>query len=518
MPPQVELPADLLEPPVTPEKMREQYPDPLGIENREFSPPLKQGLMSNTEGAIDEVVIDLNLEASASDTQQPQNTTSHIRFSDTEISGGRSAAYELLFFRALLRGLPPETAVTVMLPPSSDPVVEDFISAVHSVENNPQLAARDIEFVSPFGERRLWTRDTFLISGDGKQLIVPRSAGGQREEMQRFADAMGLELVVCPFEFDGGNIRVSQRVLYVGGDTLRDNFEIMGKDPDMVSLQEVEILRQKMEDWFQLKVAVLGDNPEVKETQPMFHIDLCFTPLPNRTVAVADYQLTLELLDAHDPNWMKNIFRSMLLAEDVADEQIAEFSDDEHLHLFGFPTARPGEDIEAAFQKNALVRFLRESSEAFRAGSDADMYQLGAFIAKDIQSYLDAIVEQMERQGMTVIRVPYLPLPPKEYDPTQRLEEGSETEAFITYNNVLVEERGGEQRVYLPQFGSRRSVLRGDDGEVIGTADAFRVLDEAAKRAYEKAGLNVVQTESGFERLRLGGSLNCSTSEFRVPS
>ncbi len=68
------------------------------------------------------------------------------------------------------------------------------------------------------------------------------------------------------------------------------------------------------------------------------------------------------------------------------------------------------------------------------------------------------IADELEDQGFEVVRVPLVPL--------------SDGLTYVTYNNVLLETRGGKLHAYLPQFG-------------------IEALDRAGRSAYADAGIVV---------------------------
>ena len=61
--------------------------------------------------------------------------------------------------------------------------------------------------------------------------------------------------------------------------------------------------------------------------------------------------------------------------------------------------------------------------------------------------------------------------------------------SYVTYQNVVMEERDGRRVVYLPQYGCA-------------------ALDAAGRAAYEREGFRVVPVPAA-DVFRLGGSLRC---------
>ncbi|NIM18293.1 MAG: hypothetical protein GTO45_40465 [Candidatus Aminicenantes bacterium] len=72
----------------------------------------------------------------------------------------------------------------------------------------------------------------------------------------------------------------------------------------------------------------------------------------------------------------------------------------------------------------------------------------------------------------------------------------------FNYSNVLIEVYENVKRVYMPRFG-------------------FKKLDEAAAKAYESAGFQVIFIKglltNGVTSWDAGAGLDCMTSEIRTP-
>jgi len=81
----------------------------------------------------------------------------------------------------------------------------------------------------------------------------------------------------------------------------------------------------------------------------------------------------------------------------------------------------------------------------------------------------------LQREGLRAISLPLVPL--------------TDRTSYITYNNVLMEERDGERIVYLPVYG-------------------LLELDTAAREIYEREGFTVQPVRVG-KIFRLGGSVRC---------
>jgi len=110
--------------------------------------------------------------------------------------------------------------------------------------------------------------------------------------------------------------------------------------------------------------------------------------------------------------------------------------------------------------------------------------QIELNLSEDIFEALERVKDKLESQGFQVIRVPYLGVT---YS-TQILH--GQWACFITYNNVLIEEKGNEKVVYLPIYG-------------------IESLDKKAIEIYESLGFKVKEVEVGLGITKFGGSIRC---------
>ena len=100
----------------------------------------------------------------------------------------------------------------------------------------------------------------------------------------------------------------------------------------------------------------------------------------------------------------------------------------------------------------------------------------GVDFSEQTQARLDAVAAQCEKLGYRVLRAPIVP--------------GCDGRTYLTYLNVIIDERDGRRIVYLPVF-------RGAE-----------VLNEAAERVWRSAGLDV-RTIDCTSAYRHGGGLRC---------
>jgi len=110
--------------------------------------------------------------------------------------------------------------------------------------------------------------------------------------------------------------------------------------------------------------------------------------------------------------------------------------------------------------------------------------QIKLNLSEDIFGALERVKNQLESRGFQVIRVPYLGVTCS----TQILH--GKWAHFITYNNVLIEEKGNEKVVYLPTYG-------------------IESIDKKAIEIYESLGFKVKEVEVGLGITKFGGSIRC---------
>jgi len=110
--------------------------------------------------------------------------------------------------------------------------------------------------------------------------------------------------------------------------------------------------------------------------------------------------------------------------------------------------------------------------------------QIELNLSEDIFGALERAKDKLENQGFRVIRIPYFGVT---YS-TQILR--GKFAHFITYNNVLIEEKGKEKVVYLPIYG-------------------VESLDKKAIEIYESLGFKVKEVEVGMGITKFGGSIRC---------
>jgi hypothetical protein len=126
------------------------------------------------------------------------------------------------------------------------------------------------------------------------------------------------------------------------------------------------------------------------------------------------------------------------------------------------------------------------------------LLNLGIKKAAELANVLDDTAKHLEKLGYRIYRVPYLP------NGLDNKDDRNDKFAGLSFNysNVLTEVYGNVKKVYMPIFG-------------------FKQMDEAAAKAYEKAGFKVIYIKGLLTNALTGGSagagLDCLTSDIRVP-
>lgn len=102
---------------------------------------------------------------------------------------------------------------------------------------------------------------------------------------------------------------------------------------------------------------------------------------------------------------------------------------------------------------------------------------------KDLQGRYDRLADTLAEKGYRVIRLP-------------NLGGRSLSSPYLTYQNVLIESYQGVKRVYLPVYGAS--------------------TDQAARRAYQAEGFEVVEIPAALLSTRLGGGVRCAVGELDI--
>lgn len=297
----------------------------------------------------------------------------------------------------------------------------------------------------------IWTQDPFLVLTDNGETVLLKSRtfdrAGDSLMADRLAEELGLEAKVSELYFEGGNIVSDDESIFVGGNTIRMNASRLQIDDRDVVLRFQEELGRP--------VLVIGPVP-----QPVAHIDMMLTPLGGGRIALAD--------PGHGARIIGNALRD-------DPETLGRFERQCEGDFYGHPSIEAirgpdGQDIHAP----ELTGEARRMAE----------------ISEQLAPTLDGVAASLEEFGFRVYRIPFLFGGPESRE--DQIEESIQA-AFpmLTYNNVLLEQRGSEERVYLPRFG-------------------LSTMDVAAESAWKRIGFEVRPIDGLTISAMYGGALRCS--------
>ena len=352
----------------------------------------------------------------------------------------RSGLRNQVLIQNIVQGLGPRARVLVLAPPEM------------ILDPNPAPDRMWFAEIPDGLDFSIWPQDPFVVllgpGGDGS-LLASRSYGRSEDrEMARIVAAtLGWKVEESSLFFAGGNLLSDERHLFVGASLIHKNAEDLElSEGDVVARFEGELGRPAI---------VLGSPP-----QPTAHMDMVFTPLGANRVALADSHLGAELAELE-------------LAQ--RPEAVRAFEEHAESYFFGHP------DVQSvtlptgrAVQAPPVVDRTAEAIADSRLGAEA----------------LDVIAADLQRRGYSVLRVPFLTTRENRH-PRQRSSGFPAGYPVLTYNNVLVEREGNQERVYLPEYG-------------------FPGLDMAARRIWESAGFEVRLIRGLTTSAMYQGSLRCT--------
>ncbi len=350
------------------------------------------------------------LEELESSVEIASNTEGKIQ----EVIFQRSGDYFDFAYISFLQNRP-DILITMVV--SSEEEKRDFLGKM-KIADIPSSRCRFIVMGVNDKDISVWARDSYVMTrtSDGKNVVMePRGrtyypGHGDRDVADRIVATTGERLITSPLIFDGGDMRASGKYLFVGAITIIQNIPA----GELATPENVQKVVAKFKKQFGKEVIVVGFTQKIDEhgnageylaplktdmdkAEPVFHLDLYFTPLSNNTIAIADPQLTKEILEK-----MKDT------DFDKATVELQKYEDNTYL-------------IERTI--GALKQF-RNATESLSNQED-----------------LDRIAADMKSQGFNVIRIPYF----------QRYV------SPISYNNALVENflENGKQitQISLPQYG-----------------------------------------------------------------
>jgi hypothetical protein len=460
-----------------------------------------------------------------------------------------SVAYwqDLLFISNVNKDIPADIALNIHLvgPEDETEKIEDHVKAV--VEFSDTSPKREINISRSTNQIASagWIRDNAVRASNGKEIIMTSVRGFMNFERifdRSFLETQlakeGQEVVHAPFYFDGGNIRSADGVVFLGPQVLRNNVvfskidsvirtpeeeeKLLVKD---VTLEAVKNIQKDIEKFLQGETQIVGGEKYATEyeAQPIYHIDLFFTPLGDDAFAIGDTNVVADLMREYEDDEgnvseaMLASFMQILKKEDERlgdnfDEYIDleyEESDDEDSEggdlgggsemVYPMGSFALGDEYLPNMFNDRIYRKLKENKNLENAQGEDEA------LLHDAIQFLDDTQKQISSMGSRVVKVPFIPLAnPKE-----------QKGAFITYNNVLID-RGGEDgkpRVFLPYYGKKKPFSH--ERDAVHPYDFFERLDEIAYKAYAEGGYEVVSIGNRFDRLARNGALNCSLLETR---
>ncbi|HIF98204.1 MAG TPA: hypothetical protein EYQ54_14485 [Myxococcales bacterium] len=300
-----------------------------------------------------------------------------------------------------------------------------------------------------------WPQDPFLVvdnAEEGKSLITSRAFSRARDiEMGGFVAAkMGWLHEHSQLSFEGGNLVSDEETSFIGGNTIR------------INAAELKLTEKEVARHFALllgrRIVVIGPVP-----QPVGHIDMILTPLGGGKILLAD------------PNWGAEIAERELLD---SPRQVEDFELRAEEMFFGHPEIHElKQPDEQTIKRPELVGRTGEAV--------AD--------SRELAGALDSIAQELVSQGFGVERVPYLSV--RSSNPETNGVVGSRAAGpnypVLTYNNVLIEEAGGEQHAYVPRY-------------------SLDALDREGHAVWRNLGYRVHPIDELTTSATYGGSLRCA--------
>ncbi len=365
--------------------------------------------------------------------------------------------------RAVLHNAALVTRIVNALPPGVKVTILTNDRAAFKVVRNPHL--QQVDFVElPFDrDFTIWPQDPFLVLiGSLDQPCLLGSAEFDRADdrllPKGLAEHLGCKHRTSELSFQGGNLVVGSRHVFVGAETIRHNaLRLNISDEEAVHRFQQELGRS---------VIVLGPLP-----QPVAHIDMVVTPLDAHHLAVAD------------PSAGAHLARSQLTEQP---EMVRSFERSCEALYFGHPG----------------IHVLRDrKGKEIRPQQIVGQTETAATACEKIGPHLDKLALHLEDFGYKVYRVPYLARGReepdekvdkhyREHEPSSGNKEPMAGYPCLTYNNVLMERHGDSRVVYLPQYG-------------------WAAMDSAARKAWKRMGYEVVAVEGLTTSAISGGSLRC---------
>ncbi len=236
----------------------------------------------------------------------------------------------------------------------------------------------------------------------------------------------------------------------------------------------IDNYRKFLRDLFGRNVVFVGEGDEYD--QPMFHIDMFLTFLPNNSekpvVVIGDTRKTWEILNGLSPKERSKLNHEIMIEQNDWRSNINDIGEN------------------PAFQ---------------RAMSNAGAYYRNPERDRVLQEKLDAVARWFEERGYRIERIPF---PPDSTGPTDDayfyyphslyhpISQAHLTGNMPTFNNGLVECAQSGSRYYMPVYGCKE-------------------LENAAIKVFNGLGYRVIPVSGMCDASMKSGSLNCLTTECR---
>lgn len=301
----------------------------------------------------------------------------------------------------------------------------------------------------------IWPQDPFVVlhNSDGpNQLLLSHifQRAGDRDMAIELAKYLGWKWKDSKLSFDGGNIVADNNHIFIGANTIYNNAGELKETPDKIV--------RRFERQLGKPVLVIGPVP-----QPIGHIDMMLTPLGENKIILAD------------PNWGAKLAAEQL---SKSPEKVKAFELNCERMFFANPKIQQLQDLKGnIIEPPAMVGLTRRAIEDSRK----------------IAPQLDKLAEKLSNRGYEIIRMPFLFMLSEYVDSNSTDVDPNQYKAGypqITYNNVLLEVIENRQVVYLPQYG-------------------WPALDNAARKAWENVGYEIIAIGNFSTSAMYGGALRC---------
>ena len=353
----------------------------------------------------------------------------------------------------------------------------DFTIAIRSGENLDQLnlqgsvddrhmeSGRKVKIITldEYSDHSAYSRDPRVVFGDGKNLHAEKYTRMSLKSIKGVTDALGVELEVTQeIYFEGGNLRATNNILYVGIDDIVRTVEINDQVDD--KNEAIKLFEEK----FKKKIVIVGEFGAEKQPSDLFHIDLFITPLSDNEVIIA------QLPKDHE---------HYQYIEDVT-EELAEKMPHLKIHR-----------LETPVFSDAIITFnnmLVENVDLPDGTKERRIY---------IPKYLFSSYLQGQKDFLIKLHEEYLPRELKQLSRNPSLE--------------FLQERVDNTKNEIKNTEAEIALISGMDTESFNQY----IIDQIESFSSEDSNTIIKQVEVDIQHLLSwrgkGGSLNCLTNEYR---